>query len=240
MTTVHASLLGIFLLTLCVLPAAASANSYDPGSVGAKLQVTMEESGEVRVSGARVRSVSDSGFTAETLWGAGKLTWTVRTDENTPITRKSGARITLTEITAGDYVSFSGTIQTNMAPFTVDADAVRDWSVSDNHTMVSGTVSEFDPEAGTLTLTTGKGRTVTVTTTGKTVYAQNGARSLSDFANGDTVLAFGVQSGDRLTAVKLNLQERLVTNAHARPELATGLGSWVDSFLPRFFAGRFN
>ena len=240
MTTAHTTILGMCLLALCAMPAAASANSYNPSSAGVKLEVAMSENGEVSVSGARVRSVSDSGFTAETLWGAGKLTWKVETDENTPITRKNGSRITLTEVTAGDYVSFTGSIQTNMAPFTVNATSVRDWSIGDNHTVLSGTVSDIDPSTGTFTLTTGKGGVITVETNGKTVYAQNGARSFSDIANGDTVLTFGAQVGKKVTATKVNLQERLVTNAHSRPVIATGLGSWVDSFLPRFFAGRFN
>lgn len=234
------TLLAILFVAFCAAPFAASANSYDPGSVGATLEVHMSENGAVNVKGARVRSVTESGFIAETLWGAGKLTWTVRTNENTPITRKNGGRIDLHTVTAGDYVSFTGNIQSSLPPFTVDANTVRDWSVGENHTVLSGTVSTIDTDAGTFTLTTGKGGVITVATTGSTTYAQNGARSFSDISEGDTVIAFGTQNGKTIAATKLNLQERLVTSAQVRPVIATGLGSWVDSFLPRFFAGRFN
>ncbi|HYE22857.1 MAG TPA: hypothetical protein VEA92_00150 [Candidatus Paceibacterota bacterium] len=233
------------LLTLAIalvtLPAVASASSdYDPGSVGVTLEVVMQESGKVNVKGARVREVTADGFRAETLWGSGKLTWNVQTGEGTPIARKDGGKITLTQVTPGDYVSFTGTIQSNMAPFTVNADSVRDWSISSNHIVHSGTVQSIDPEARTLTIVTGDGKTITVRTDEKTIYAQSGARVFSDISEGDSVLAFGSGKGTSLTATKVNLTERVAVAGGVRPRIATGLGSWVDSFLPKFFVGRMN
>ena len=227
-------------LSISVVPYAAVASTYKPSSVGVSLEVVMNEDGHVRVAGARVREVLDSGFRAETLWGAGKLTWTVRTDEKTPILRKDGTKIALAQVTAGDYVSFTGQIQTSMAPFTVDATSVRDWSVSKGHTAYSGTVSEVDPEGRSLTLLIGDGELVTVATSDDTAFAQSGARTFSDISEGDTVIVVGTGKGASIAAHKVNLVERAVANAASRPKIATGFGSWVDNFLPKFFVGRTN
>jgi len=231
----------LLALTFALVPVAASASSdYDPGSAGVALEVVMSESGRVNVKGARVREVTATGFRAETLWGAGKLTWNVQTNDKTPVSRKDGGRIALTQVTPGDYVSFTGTIQSNMAPFTVNADTVRDWSISSNHVVHSGTVQSIDKDARTLTIVTGDGETITVRTSEKTAYAQSGARVFSDISEGDSVLAFGSGKGATLAATKVNLTERVAVASEQRPRIATGLGSWVDSFLPRFFVGRMN
>jgi len=234
------ALIALAALTLSAFPYEASANSYKPSSAGVTLEVVMNEDGRVNVKGARVREVLDSGFTAETLWGAGKLMWTVETGENTPILRKDGGRIALAEVTAGDYVSFTGTIQTTMAPFTIDATTVRDWSVSKNNVVHSGTVSEIDTEARTLTLLTGDGELITIKTSEDTAFAQSGARTFSDIAEGDSVIVVGAGAGKGLVAQKVNLTERAVASAASRPKIATGFGAWVDNFLPKFFVGRMN
>ncbi len=227
-------------LSISVVPYAAEASTYKPSAAGVPLEVVMNEEGHVRVAGARVREVFDSGFRAETLWGAGKLTWTVRTDERTPILREDGTKIALAQVMAGDYVSFTGQIQTSMAPFTVDATNVRDWSVTKSHTAYSGTVSEIDTKARTLTLLMGDGELVTLAIGDDTTFAQSGARTFSDISEGDTVIVVGTGKGASLAAHRVNLVERAVANAASRPKIATGFGSWVDSFLPKFFVGRTN
>jgi len=234
-------LIGISILALTALPSGVFANGsdYRPSSVGAKLEVVMTGSGKATVSGARVREVTESGFRAETLWGAGKLTWNVRTDENTPITRKNGTRITLTQVTPGDYVSFTGEIQTSMAPFTVVASQVRDWSIGPNHTVIEGTVEEIDSGDRSFTAVSAEGDTVVIRTNEDTTYAQSGARTFADISEGDTIMAFG-EKGKEIVATKINLVGRADISAETRPYLATGFGSWVDYFLPKFFQGRMN
>lgn len=237
MTRLTLTLLALICL---VVPSGAFAatTNYKPSSVGATLNVTMSADDRANVSGARVREVTDTGFVAETLWGSGKLTWTVRTNEKTPVMRKSGANIALSQITPGDYVSFSGKIQTNMPPFTVDADAVRDWSIGDNYIVYAGTVTAVDTENRTFTLTTSKGGTVTVKTDEDTAYAQNGARTFSDITVGDSVLAFGGGKGSVVSATKVNLTERALADSGNNRKVATGFGPWIDNLLPHFFEGR--
>lgn len=231
----------VLALALTVFPhMSVAGSSYDPSSVGVSLEVVMQENGKVNVKGARVRDVTATGFRAETLWGSGKLMWHVETGEDTPITRKDGARIELAQVTPGDYVSFNGTIQANMAPFTVTANAVRDWSVTQSHIVHSGTVQAIDPSARTITIVTGDGETVTLKTTEKTAYAQSGARVFTDISEGDTVLATGTGKGAVLATAKVNLIERANVAGAARQRVATGLGSWVDSIIPKFFTGRMN
>lgn len=234
-----AALIAVLLLGTALVPSHASASTYKPSSVGVRLEVTMGEDGSARVSGARVREVTDNGFVAETLWGTGKISWTVITTESTPILRKSGAKIALTDVTPGDYVSFAGKIQANMPPFTVEASSVRDWSVSDNHIVLSGTVEDIDRAARTISIRTGKGTLVTVKTDEDTAYAQSGARTFSDLSVGDTILAFGDKSGaTTIAATKVNLTERAIADTGNRREIATGLGSWLDQSLSKFFFAR--
>lgn len=236
-TTTYALLLAFASST--AVPVLASAASFNPASAGVELSVSMGADGSARVSGARVRQVTDAGVVAETLWGSGKITWTIQTDETTPIYRKSGAKIALTDVTPGDYVSFTGKIEQNKPPFTVDADSMRDWSIGENRTVLSGTIEAIDKETRTFTLVTGKGGRMTVSVDEDTAYAQSGAQVFADLSVGDMVLAFGDKAGGAsMTAQKVNLTERAVARKTDRPVLATGLGSWVDSMIPMFFAGR--
>lgn len=236
-TTAYVLLL-TFVATIAA-PVLAHAATYNPQSVGVELSVSMDAGGGVRVAGARVRQVTDGGVIAETLWGSGKITWTVKTDETTPVYRRSGAKIALTDVTPGDYVSFTGTIEQNMPPFTVSADSLRDWSISENHTVLSGTIEAIDRDARTFTLVTGKGGRMTVSVDEDTAYAQSGAQVFADLSVGDMVLAFGDRAGQAsMTAKKVNLTERAIARKTDRPALATGLGPWIDNVIPVFFAGR--
>ena len=74
------TLAAVVVVSLPIMAEAGSANTYKPDSVGAPLEVTLTDDGRANVHGARVISVDADTFTAETIWGAGRLTWKVRAD----------------------------------------------------------------------------------------------------------------------------------------------------------------
>ena len=61
--------------------------SFAPRSVGSTLEVMISDNGKAVVRGAKVTDVSGSTITAQTMWDASSITWTVRTDGDTDFLR---------------------------------------------------------------------------------------------------------------------------------------------------------
>lgn len=122
-------------LTFLMFSFTSQVEAYNGGvkSVGSKLEVSIADSGRVIVRGAEVTSVSDDTIRAETEWGSTALAWTINTDANTDFVTKSGSGSELRDIAVGQYVSFSGVIDGSGSALTVDADAVKNWSLDTNH-----------------------------------------------------------------------------------------------------------
>ncbi|HWH16096.1 MAG TPA: hypothetical protein VNU25_00690 [Candidatus Paceibacterota bacterium] len=134
-------------LTLLMFSFTAPVEAYNGGakSVGSKLEVSIADSGRVIVRGAEVASVSDGVIRAETTWGATALTWYVETDADTSFVTKAGSGSELEDIAVGQYVSFSGMIDGSGTALTVDADAVKNWSLDDDR--ATSTKAELRAEA---------------------------------------------------------------------------------------------
>jgi len=107
----------------------AEAKNSGPHAVGSKLEVAISDNGRVIVRGAEVTEISGDTIRARTVWGATVLTWTVNTTNDTDFVSKSGSGSDLNDISTGDYVSFSGQIDESENAFTIDADAVKNWSL---------------------------------------------------------------------------------------------------------------
>lgn len=114
----------------------AEAHDTGPHGVGSKLEVAINDEGRVVVRGAEVTDVSGDTIHARTEWGEAMLSWTVRTDADTDFVTKGGSGSALDEVSVGDYVSFSGALRESESSFTVDADAVRNWSLGDDRPAV--------------------------------------------------------------------------------------------------------
>ncbi len=99
--------------------------SFDETAVS----ISISDNGSVLVRGAEVTDVSGDRITAITEVGALDLTWRIDTNGDTDFVDEDGAGIDNDDVSDGDYVSFSGTLDTDSEIFTVDADTVRDWSV---------------------------------------------------------------------------------------------------------------
>ena len=106
------------------------AHSDDAKAVGSKLELSITDGGRVIVRGAEVTEISGDVIRARTEWGATAFTWNIDTSGDTDFVTKSGSGSELADIEVGQVVSFSGVIDQNASAFTVDADVVKNWSLS--------------------------------------------------------------------------------------------------------------
>jgi len=99
--------------------------SFDETAVS----ISISDNGSVLVRGAEVTDVSGDRITAVTEVGSLDLVWRIDTNSDTDFVDEDGAGIGSNDVNDGDYVSFSGSLDTDSEVFTVDANTVRDWSV---------------------------------------------------------------------------------------------------------------
>lgn len=188
-------------------------------SVGSGLTVSIGDDGRALVRGAEVTAVSGGTLTAKTSWGSSALTWTVRTDGDTDFVRKNGSGTALGDIATGDIVSFSGMLDEDANAFTVDADAVKNWSKDDAKTVYTGTVTSVNDDNDTFVLSTKQNGSITVRVSGDTAYGSS--NDFSDVDVNDTAVVSGSLAGGTLTASKISLNMKAEVNGEAK-------GNWKD------------
>ena len=93
------------------------------------VSIGISNNGSVLVRGAKVTDVNDSDLVATTIVNGVTLTWSIDADGDTDFVEADGDAMAITEISEGDYVSFSGMLTGSTS---VDADTVRDWSVDED------------------------------------------------------------------------------------------------------------
>ena len=121
---------------------------------GAGPEVQIKTNGSDLIRGAKVTGVSGNSFSANVTWGLATLTAMVNTDGTTEFIRKYGGKSSLAEFTVGDIVSFQGTVNTSVnSPITVQAKAVKNWSIQKKNASFTGTVQSTDVGSQTFVLT---------------------------------------------------------------------------------------
>ncbi|MBU1292578.1 hypothetical protein KJ819_00740 [Patescibacteria group bacterium] len=106
----------------------AQAKDSERVRAGSPLEVIISDNGRVLVRGAEITSVGGADIIARSEWGQSSLTWTVRTDSDTSFVQKKGPSLQIGDFEDGDFISFSGVLNTETSAFTVDADSVKNWS----------------------------------------------------------------------------------------------------------------
>ncbi len=208
----------IVVASIFLLPVAAFADTGDSSkslrSIGSEsgLEIRIQGNGKTLVRGAEVTAVSGTTITAKTLFGGSSgLSWTVKTNSETDFITRAGADATLSSITVGDIISFSGAIDTTTSALTVNADVVKDWAVPPKGKATMLGVASGVQTNGTFTLTNEKGVFVTVTTASTTVVMKgSGAVATTTVANGNTVRVTGTYtlSTKTLAAERIVIVER--------------------------------
>lgn len=124
---------GLAVIGVLMFAFAQGAQAHKAGakSAGSALEVMMSDNGRTIVRGAEVTDISGDIIRARTEWGASSISWTIVTDANTAFVTKAGANTDKDDIAVGDIVSFSGELDDGDTAFSIDADAVKNWSVDD-------------------------------------------------------------------------------------------------------------
>ncbi len=96
------------------------------------VSISIADNGSVLVRGARVTDIDNDRLIAATTVGDLTLTWRIDTTADTDFVDADGDANDIDDANDGNYVSFSGTLDTDADMFTVNADTVRNWSVGDD------------------------------------------------------------------------------------------------------------
>jgi hypothetical protein len=160
--------------------------------------------------------VSGSTITASTSFGNSTVSWVIVTDSNTSFFKHNVSSPSINSIVVGDYVSFSGPINTSATALTVTATAVKDWgSATAMQKSLVGTVSSVDTANSRFTLAV-NGTSVTVVANGSTKITRNGdSATLSSLAANDTVAVSGSYDSTTkvLTAEKISAGSKQTSNS---------------------------
>lgn len=234
-----ASILAVALLgtvVYIVKPALAENNSdfeksVDKGvrAVGSTLEVHINNNGKVLVRGAKITSISGPTITATNTWGSTTMTWIVNTDTSTKSIRRYGGNSSLSEMSVGDYISFSGMLDTTASVLTVKADMIKDWSIQKVSASFTGTVASIDSANQKFGLTTKERGTITVVVASTTQWIKANATSATfgDLKIGGKVLASGVYNN-----VQKILEAAKVVIYPMKPEPSPRPGTPTPSATP--------
>jgi hypothetical protein len=172
------------------------------------LSVVLKNNGNVSVDGAKITAINGSAITATTVLGSATLTWTVNTDANTKLIRRSNASSSLHELAVGHTISFTGMLSSGSS-LTVVAKQIKDWSVQKKDATFAGTVASMNAGARTFVLNTNTqgALTVMVSDSTKLVKGNSTTTSFADIQVGGKVEVSGVwdASANTITAAKVRI-----------------------------------
>lgn len=97
-------------------------------ATGSTLEVHINNDGKVLARGGKVTAVSGNTITATLTFGSNVMTWTINTNDSTKFVRKNGGAANVSEVAVGDFISWSGNLDTSTTGLAVTASIVKDWS----------------------------------------------------------------------------------------------------------------
>lgn len=119
------------------------APNYDPRPFGSTLEVHVNDNGSVSIQGARVEQVSGTTIFCKVYWGVSFIRVTVRTNDKTVFEKRFGQKITVKELSVGDFISVTGDLFEGSNSLDVVAKKVKNWSLQTLEESFSGTISEL-------------------------------------------------------------------------------------------------
>lgn len=150
--------------------------------------VNISGDGAAVISGVKVMQLAGSTLFTRMYWGDSYVRLTIKTNSNTKFYRATGEATTLSEITEGNMLDISGSINSGSDVLTITATTIKNQSVQKKQNVFSGKVSGVDLPNNSFLLNTAKNGIVTVKTNSTTQFIK-GSRTL-DLAHivvGDTI-----------------------------------------------------
>lgn len=206
-------LLSVFIFALALVAGRAVADEVDSNDndnyPGSKVSVSINNNGKVDIGGAKITAINNASttLTVYTGWGTAGQTYTVDISQAS-LTRRYNYGATLAEISVGDFISFTGTIDKSVAGLVVKADKVKDHSIQRHIPEHDGTVTAKSGSSLTVTLKNSSQSTIVMTTATTTIQKNGATSSLSDIVVGSRLTIFGllnnVQNTLNATSIKIN------------------------------------
>ena len=232
------------LSALSIMPLVASANEGEKDKtivrpIQSGVEVAITNDGHVLVRGAKVTAISGSTITAQTVWGATTMNWTVNAG-SAQFVNVNGSDSTLGSISIGDSVSFAGSWNPSGAALNVNASVVKDRSVGSRTVTVTGKVSSINAGATSLVLAKGENndKTITVQFNGSTVINLNDATAtFNSIQTGDTIKVKGTANADATILTATNVS--IVRPALSKDErnFNQRVKAWLSNRGLNFFGG---
>lgn len=162
---------GVFLLAALSSYAQVITSAPDPRSAGSKLELHIDDRGDVEMHGLQVMQVSGKTIYGRLAWGTSFIRWIVLTDAKTVFTKRFDTPASVDDVRVGHYLSVSGSFSGSSDSIVMAARTVKDWSLHKDESSFSGTVLSVDHNAQSLVLKAESGSVVTVSiATSTSVY----------------------------------------------------------------------
>jgi hypothetical protein len=89
-------------------------------------ELHISNTGSMLLRGARVVSISDTEIKVSLSWASNDFVWKLNTRYNTTFISSIGDKQTLADIAVGDILTVTGTLSSNGAEPSIEADVVRE------------------------------------------------------------------------------------------------------------------
>lgn len=178
--------------------------------------------GKITVHAAKIMQTVGTSFYARAIWGESFIRIILKTNDKTKITKRFGETIPVTEIKAGDIVSFEGQFENGDVHILTTAAWLKDWSIQTASGAITGSITSVDPGTQTFILATADRGNLTVKI------------GTGDIRKGTRTIAFDeIKTGDRVTSATG------VYNAADKSFAADTVQIYIDPaiFYPRNFNG---
>ncbi len=157
-------------------------------AVGSTIELHINNNGKVLVRGIKVTGVSGNTVSGTIAWGSYSLPVSVNGASVTKVARRFGGTATVSEISAGDFISVEGSLDQTQSMLTINATFIKDWSIQDKAGTFSGTVSSVNAGASSFVLASRqRGNITVVVTASTTIMKGNQAATFADITQGATI-----------------------------------------------------
>lgn len=192
--------------------------------------VSITAAGKTVVRGARVTKVTHTEIFAVSEWGTARIQWKIDTNGSTRYMPDSEDRTLPQLVRVGERIGFTGTMDQNSGVPIIHASMIRNETVVQSSTVLSGSVIERD-SSGILMLTDTGTSTIRIGT--GTIMTKDGNKMhAEDVTPGETIKAFGtfnarirVLDADRI--VSESLPEIPNTGAPQKTGIFQTIVSWL-------------
>lgn len=206
-------LLSVFILALALVAGRAVASEVDSNDndnyPGSKVSVSINNNGKVDIGGAKITAINNASttITVFTGWGTSGQTYTVNVSQASWV-RRYNYETTIAEVSVGDYVSFTGTVDKTAAGFVIKADKIKDHSIQKLLPEHDGIVTAKSGFSLTVTFKNSSESTIVMTTATTTIQKNGATSSLSDIVVGSKLTIFGLlnnaQKTLNATSIRIN------------------------------------